>query len=620
MVKKIFPILILLLVSGSLRAAGADTLFPVNHELRRLVLDKKYKKAIDLIKSRDSLQGYDYFNMGVLYSRLDRTNKSIQFLTRALTDSVPVIDGILYFLFKDYLKKKDFKTAVRIFRVMVKRESPKEVLSRVIDTLVNSVPETNKDLRLSIFRDGLQIKFPSKDKVKILTGLAKCYFNREEYDSAMTYASKVLGHGLGYDPFTGRAYDIYRAVTKIGGKAGRKEKYFLANYYYQIKQYKKSYNLIMEEMKQPRSNKKYLLLLMAKVRYRQRYYHQAKLLFQKWVDNYGHTKDVMMMQARCFRYMGYVKAANEKYMEFLETYPRASNSRDILWLMGWQNEMRGAYAAAAGYYEKLYKKFKRSNRAILAYWRRGYCFFKAKDYDRALEHWKEYRKKFTATRGKVRCLYWMGKVHLMRGARKSAARCFSSVITEDFRSYYTYKAAEQLRVLGRKIPARGPDSLVSLAPSEWLSLLDNYDKVYPDKLLDRGRLALERAVHFMNTGLDDWAFMELKILKKHIKDDMVLNYSLIKHFLDLERPEWAFLFTRTFYWKVAKRYWISMPDSLERLLYPRYFENLVTTNALQRDLEPEFVFGLIMQESMCGRSQDGWTIPPSRRSSFMIRR
>lgn len=179
-------------------------------------------------------------------------------------------------------------------------------------------------------------------------------------------------------------------------------------------------------------------------------------------------------------------------------------------------------------------------------------------------------------------LFWQGRVHAANGRTAKARSSWRRLANEFYSTYYG--------VLGHVLYEKSNGKRVVLEPSRTPPFSDDFLSA---PFAGDDRITMERVGALLRLGMGDDAICELKdVVVKDDSQDQVAARALAlfagKEWLDAIKLMDS----------LPRSYRNSLPAGFERIFFPREHENLVFDYTRRVNLDPDFVFGLIRQESV----------------------
>ncbi len=179
-------------------------------------------------------------------------------------------------------------------------------------------------------------------------------------------------------------------------------------------------------------------------------------------------------------------------------------------------------------------------------------------------------------------LFWAGRIHLEQGRPKEAAEMWRRVASEYYSTYYG--------AIGHYMLEQSSERKLALQPSRTPSFRMH---ALREAFNPADQVRVKRAEILMRLGLADESICELEELDTDDgKPEKVLVKALMLHasgrWLDAVRS----------YDSLPRSFRNSLPVGFERILFPRRYTETIQTLAKSLDVDPDFVFSIIRQESV----------------------
>jgi soluble lytic murein transglycosylase len=297
------------------------------------------------------------------------------------------------------------------------------------------------------------------------------------------------------------------------------------------------------------------------------------------------------------------------YREMAALFPEDDLAPQALWRAAKLREGENSYRRAAELYEELDAAFPRSEEGSEVLWRAGLARYRADDLEGAKADWEAILERHGTSAYRGRSLYWLGKLQSEFTAGSSPQQ-WEQLISEAPHSYYALRA-QQVRAGESPTTTRFITAPLAMVPwksieaeTEVLAWLGGWSPVLtttrliplPDDFGRRPRL--ERGLALASIGLRREAIDELNAVRAVVWDDPVALTQL------------AFFLREEGFHGLAARCAIQVatlwphgslheaPLAIQRLAYPLVYSDLLSEEALARDLDPLLLAALIRQESL----------------------
>lgn len=179
-------------------------------------------------------------------------------------------------------------------------------------------------------------------------------------------------------------------------------------------------------------------------------------------------------------------------------------------------------------------------------------------------------------------LFWQGRIFAITGREANAKSAWRRLANEFYSTYYG--------VLGHILYERKHGKRIVLEPSRTPPFSDDFLSAPFDP---EDRMTMERVAGLLRLGMGEDAICELKDV---VPDDNNLDQVAARALALFAGKEW--LEAIKLMDSLPRAYRNSLPAGFERIFFPREHENLVHDYTRRVKLDPDFVFGLIRQESV----------------------
>ncbi len=180
-------------------------------------------------------------------------------------------------------------------------------------------------------------------------------------------------------------------------------------------------------------------------------------------------------------------------------------------------------------------------------------------------------------------LFWMGRAHLQLGNPDLAREMWRRLAAEYYSTFYG--------AIGHYLLEQSSGRNYAIEPSRVSGFeFSRYEK----NLSDAGRAASARTLKFLESGLPERARCEVEeVVASSASDyDALLTRTLLMH------ASGAWLDAIKIYDAIPRSVRNGLPVGFERVLFPRKYAELVKSRASKLNLDPDFVFALMRQESV----------------------
>jgi len=291
------------------------------------------------------------------------------------------------------------------------------------------------------------------------------------------------------------------------------------------------------------------------------------------------------------------------YLQLAEAFPNEELATDGLMLCAETLERLGRLDEASNVYARVYLDRPASQQAPEAALRAGLIEFRQAAWSEAEQL---FRVAQSLEKGTCkRCLYWIGRAMLARGAREEASAILQTVAASMPSDYYSYRAAA---LTGHDVSLwqRANKNLHLEANETEKAEADNWVKRFDDlgtwqagtlpTTLTNASL-FQAAQELLALGLRHESIEALLSLRQKLKHDIVADYALALWARDHELYRVSIVCASDIISSQAdaKR---SVPPFIWQLAYPTYYSDLVLEEASRLELDPLLFFALIRQESL----------------------
>ncbi|MFW5960577.1 MAG: transglycosylase SLT domain-containing protein, partial [Chitinivibrionales bacterium] len=334
----------------------------------------------------------------------------------------------------------------------------------------------------------------------------------------------------------------------------------------------------------------------ANLNYRLGNYNNALSWFKKYQKKYGLSPENVYLTARCYRYLGKRDKAALWYDRHIEKYPSHSKSFGILWYGAWQKEDEGDMKKARKLYKKIYSKKPNWRYSDNSMFRYALTYYKQKMYHKSIKALNSFLKKYPSSHLSPGAKFWVIKSYYVLREEEKLTDLTLEMIDKHPFSYYTFKAAELLKDLGKEVEVLTIDTLTD--PGQCYDWFKGLSKDRSTEIPETNRYNIRTGFKLALCGLTDHAdfLLEPHELKYSANLSFQLRLSLL-YYLSKD-PARSFRIAKELYRKVpsSKRREIPLLGLL--VMYPCSYWDIIFEEAEKYGIEEELLLGIIRQESM----------------------
>ena len=347
---------------------------------------------------------------------------------------------------------------------------------------------------------------------------------------------------------------------------------------------------------------------------------QAAAEFNLLIDTHPknrHQGDAWMGLAEAHVDAGDLDLAVATYQQFAGSSPDHARAPEALWRAARllersgdpsTGESRELLRAAAEAYLNCQLTYPESEYASEALFRAGLQFHRLGEPEDAKAMWQTLPQAYRESSHGAAALFWLGKLYLDEGDAATAEAALRKAAIADPTGYYGLRATDLLDD-PLSMPFQQAESgqsnydrtTAQLEAEEWLAewlALDGVSQVREFPLTLAADQRLLRGLELWRLGRLEDARHELEALRNATASDALIQYHLALQFRDIGLYRSSILCAvRVVHLSPAATV-LDVPESIARLAYPTYFDDLVQESASEHGLDPLLVFSLIRQESL----------------------
>jgi tetratricopeptide (TPR) repeat protein len=309
--------------------------------------------------------------------------------------------------------------------------------------------------------------------------------------------------------------------------------------------------------------------------------------------SFGKRGKELAIRKRALVYWGQDQFAEAKKLIAQNLAAASEDEREILaenyFLLGKIEENEGDVAAATEHFEKFVESYKEHPGHDEALTSLVLLLFNQGKYERALAFVDRIVKSQTLMQTDERttqvlsfALFWSGRLHYKLGNAQEAQEMWRRVASEFYSSYYGALGHYMLeRIAGHPFVLQ-PSRAKAFSANDLYGRLDTKE-----------RATLDRILGLLKFRMVDEAKCELA----EIKDD-AQNYdrTLLKSMLTYASGNW--LQAIRDFGELPRSYRHALPFGMERMLFPKTYDDVVQKYAKKLGMDPDFILAIIRQESV----------------------
>ncbi len=333
-----------------------------------------------------------------------------------------------------------------------------------------------------------------------------------------------------------------------------------------------------------------------------------------------HWGDLWLIRARALAAQERIADAVAAYLAFADRNREHPLAPEAYWEAAWLLEQDAQLAEAANAYTSLADRHINHRRAPAARFRAGIGRYRVGDKDAALVAWRELANGYPASAEALGGRYWIGKALWAQGSDQQARQTLRRLADEQPRDYYGLRAAHLIASNGRLVdwpslierPHLTSDT-TALDEEAW-TWLHGWSGTDQQEAQDAAAVDDElssnphyrRAMELAALGKLDMARDELEEVRQAADQDPAALYRLaiLTRGLGIYAP--SVRATLSLVLLAPEESVLDMPRSIQQLLYPAYFSDLVVSESQAYGLDPLLMFALIRQESLFDDQVASW--------------
>lgn len=306
-------------------------------------------------------------------------------------------------------------------------------------------------------------------------------------------------------------------------------------------------------------------------------------------------------KAETHRFAGDRPAAVATLRTFVERYPDHPLVADVRYELAVQLERLEQYAEAADHQVLLADTAPEHKQAARALLRAGINRYRLGDNARAVTLWQRGVRDYAASADAPALFLWLGKGLLAQQQTPDAHAAWETLLARWPESY----AATRARVLFGRPPLRTADSTddgSQAAAESWLRSWIELPDARTDLAALDERIAQDpdwqRGKAYLALNVRGPALESLEKVRTRYWDDPLALYQLALGFQELHTYRLSILSAARLIALSPQKAVMAAPLFIQKLAYPRYFDDLVQEEARRFGVDPLLIDAVIRQESL----------------------
>jgi soluble lytic murein transglycosylase len=336
---------------------------------------------------------------------------------------------------------------------------------------------------------------------------------------------------------------------------------------------------------------------------------QAIQRFQELIDSYPqneHAAEAWLEMAEAYAWRDDVDQAIQTYRAFAQEQPQSPLAVTALREAAELELNGGDLEQAAASFRDLAARYPAAEESPDALYRAAMLDYRRADYETARETWQKLIQDYPDSQAGLAARFWLGKAWLALQNPAEAEAAFEAAYEWAPTSYYGVRAVEMLdepsalSLNAAPFPLDDPQGDQAAAEAwlaNWLPITRTLSLGALDPAIAQSP-AFRRGDALLDIGRRADALDEFEAVQDAWWDDPLAMYQLAVAFRDrgLYRLSIICAERLTALSPAASR--LEMPTFVQRLSYPIYYQELVTSEAQGQAMDPLLLFALIRQESL----------------------
>ena len=373
---------------------------------------------------------------------------------------------------------------------------------------------------------------------------------------------------------------------------------YMARVFYEAKNYPKAIPLLESLINRgPKYSLKIKLMRkLANACYHSGRFKDASKWYYKLIkEKKGKAMDYLSL-ARSYKKSGNTSQARKWYNTFQKKFPRHSKTDEIIWVRAFEKEQVNQFDEAIKEYQKLEKNVTANKRRKWAGFRIGFIEFKRGNYFNAINKLKTVESNSDLLLSANAAKFFIAQSYHYSRKDKDAREWFIKTIHDFPTSYYAHRSRqllEELNLMHKDSIPRLEIMGVGLKETlDWLEKRDSRsNQGVPEKKLEE----MER---FLGFGLWDLATKKYYEISKKQRYTMKVRFLTSQLFMEYGDVSFSYRIARTLLFEIRRQDMANAPDKVLKLIYPKPYEEKVAESAKTLNIEDNFVYSLMRQESI----------------------
>ncbi len=336
-------------------------------------------------------------------------------------------------------------------------------------------------------------------------------------------------------------------------------------------------------------------------------YDRAIVNFEGIIAHYPDSRvwdDAHIQKARTLGWQGKVSQAVTTYRDFAAANPDNPLSQEAIYKAALIEFQDDQFEAAYHNFRDFVARYPYSDYSDDARHWAGLAAFQQGHYAEAEAEWAALLRDYPAGEFGRSSSYWQAKTLQLMGEDERAEKLLQQLSRQPF-NYYSLRAQDLLN--GHRLAPYTPLDLSPPLPAEqvgaeewlahWLGLSQSAGFAKLDRQI-AGDSAFIRAESLLSLGLRQDALSEYETVMDNWSDNPLAMYQLALTFQERGAYRLSILSALELVKLSPATNPDDVPKFIRRLIYPIYYQDLITPHADALDLDPALVFALIRQESL----------------------
>jgi len=305
----------------------------------------------------------------------------------------------------------------------------------------------------------------------------------------------------------------------------------------------------------------------------------------------------LYLKGSCYRSLQREDAFLGVRDEALRLHPESAFTEQLLYSVATYFETAGSISQAQEAYREILKRFPKGAYAEASLSRIAIASFAEKDYKACLAESLQILVNYKESKSAESAIYWIAKSYEKLGDNVHSLYLHRRLQALLNNSYYGQRAREAEKALHNSAVASQPYAGVDFNQvSRAVDALAVSQASFAEPVGQAAK-AIERACQLLAADLPDLAISELRWGLKDSPGNKAISYAMAYSYQAKGDRLGGISALRRAFPDYANYLPNSLPREVWKLLFPKPYEDIISSRAAKNGLDPNLIFGLIRQES-----------------------